>query len=209
MATEKFQQIVWEIIRDCPGANNLHDDLRVVGADDQEHDEKLERVMNKFQENGITLNYDKCEIGVPSMTYMGDVLSGEGLKVSDERVKAIVEAPTPQNQSEVRSFPGSVQFCSKFIPNFATISSPLWDLTSKDVKWQWGSREEKAFRDIKTRLAHAPVMAYHRQGAPTRLTTDASPVRIGAILEQTRRWELQAHLLRKLQTQPSGTLLAV
>ena len=181
MATEKFQQIVWQIIRDCPGAYNLHDDLRVVGADDQEHDENLERVMNKLQENGITLNYDKCEIGVPSMTYMGDVLSGEGLKVSDERVKAIVEAPAPQNQSEVRSFLGSVQFCSKFIPNFATISSPLWDLTSKDVKWQWGPIEEKAFRDIKTRLAHAPVMAYHRQGAPTRLTTDASPV---GILEQ-------------------------
>ena len=184
MATEKFQQIVWQIIRDCPGAYKLHDDLRVVGTDDQEHDENLERVRNKLQENGITLNYDKCEIGVPSMTYIGDVLSGEGLKVSDERVKAIVEAPAPQNQSEVRSFLGSVQFCSKFIPNFATISSPLWDLTSKDVKWQWGPREEKAFRDIKTWLAHAPVMAYHRQGAPTRLTTDASPVGIGTILEQ-------------------------
>lgn len=39
MATEKFQQIVWQIIKDCPGAYNLHDDLPVVGADDKEHDE--------------------------------------------------------------------------------------------------------------------------------------------------------------------------
>ena len=115
MATEKFQQIVWQVIKDCPGAYNLHDDLRVVGANEKEHEENLERVMTKLQDNGITLNYDKCEIGVPSMTYMGDVLSGEGLKVSDERVKAIVEAPAPQNQSEVRSFLGSVQFCAKFI----------------------------------------------------------------------------------------------
>ena len=184
MATEKFQQIVSQIIKDCPGTYNLHDDLRVVGADDKEHDENLERVMRKLQENGITLNYDKCEIGVPSMTYMGDVLSGEGLKLSDERVKAIVEAPAPQNQSELRSFLGSVQFCAKFIPSFSTVSSPLWDLTCRDAKWKWGPREDKAFQDIKVRLTQAPVMAYHRQGAPTRLTTDASPVGIGAILEQ-------------------------
>lgn len=67
MATEKFQQIVWQIIQDCPGAYNLHDDLRVVGANDEEHDENLERVMRKLEESGLTLNYDKCEIGVGSM----------------------------------------------------------------------------------------------------------------------------------------------
>ena len=183
MATEKFQQIVWQVIKGCPGAYNLHDDLRVVGADDKEHDENLDRVMRKLEKSGLTLNYDKCDIGVNSMVYMGDVLSDEGLKVSSERVKAIVEAPTPQSQSEVRSFLGSVQFCAKFIPNFATISSPLWDLTRKDVKWQWGAKESKTFQEIKDLLTKAPVMAYHRQGATTRLTTDASPVGVGAILE--------------------------
>ena len=130
------QQIVWQVIKDCPGAYNLHDDLRVVGPNENEHEANVERVMTKLQDNGITLNYDTCEIGVPSMTYMGDVLSGEGLKVSEERVKAIVEAPAPQNKSEVRSFLGSVQFCAKFISNFATISSVLWDLTCKAAEWR-------------------------------------------------------------------------
>ena len=136
MATEKFQQIVWQIIQDCPGAYNLHDDLRVVGANDEEHDENVKRVMCKLEESGLTLNYDKCKIGVGSMIYMGDVLSGEGLKVkvSSKRVKAIVEAPAPQTPSEERSFLGSMQFCSKCIPNFATVSSQLWDLTAKDIK---------------------------------------------------------------------------
>ena len=184
MATEKFQQIVWQIIKDCPGAYNLHDDLRVVGANDKEHDENLDRVMHKLKESGLTLNYDKCEVGVDSMLYMGDVLSGEGLKISSERVKALVEAPAPQSTSEVRSFLRSVQFCAKFIPNFATISSPLWDLTGKDVNWKWGPKEAKSFQEIKDRLTRAPVMAHFRPGAETRLTTDASPVGVGAILEQ-------------------------
>ena len=98
VATEILQQIVWQVIKGCPGAYNLHDDLRVVGADDKEH---LDRVMRTLEESGLSLNYDKCDVGVSSMVYMGDILSGEGLKVSSERGKAIVEAPTPQNQTEV------------------------------------------------------------------------------------------------------------
>ena len=64
MATEKFQQIVWQVIKGCPGAYNLYDDLQVVGADDKEHDKNLDRVMCKLEESGLTLNYDKCDIGV-------------------------------------------------------------------------------------------------------------------------------------------------
>ena len=79
MATEKFQQLIWQILKDCPGAFNLHDDVRVVGRDDREHDENLNRVIYKFEENGLTLNYDKCVIGAKSMIYMGEVLTGEGL----------------------------------------------------------------------------------------------------------------------------------
>ena len=78
MATEKFQQIVQQVIKDCPGAYNLHDDLRVVGANENEHQENLEIVMTKLQDNGITLNYDKCEIVVPSMTYMGTSFPEKG-----------------------------------------------------------------------------------------------------------------------------------
>ena len=174
---------MWQVIKDCPGAYNLHDDLQVIGADDKEHDKNLDRVMRKLEESGLTLNYDKCDIGVSSMVYMGDILSGEGLKVSSEQVKAIVE----KNQSEERSFLGSVQFCANFIPNFATKSSPLWDLTSKDVKWQWVAKESKAFQEIKDVLTRAPVMAYHRQGSTTRFTTNSSPVAVGAILEQKQQ----------------------
>ena len=121
MATGKFQQLIWQILKHCPGAYNCQDDVRVI-------DENLDKVMRKFIEHGLTLNYEKCVIG-DSMEYMGEVLTGEGLQVSKKRVEPIVHAPRPQNQSEVRSFLGSAQFCAKFISGFSTISSPLWDLT--------------------------------------------------------------------------------
>lgn len=67
MATEKFQQIIWQVIKGCPGAYNLHNDLRVVGADNKEHDKNLDRVIRKLEESGLTLNYDKCDVSVSSM----------------------------------------------------------------------------------------------------------------------------------------------
>ena len=157
MATEKFQQLIWQILKDCPGAYNLHDDVRVVGRDHKEHDENLDKVMRKFEEHGLPLNYEKCVIAAKSMEYMGEVLTGEGLQVSKKRVEAIVDAPRPQNQSEVRSFLGSAQFCAKFIPGFSTISSPLWDLTCTGKSWKWGTKEEEAFEEIKKLLTNAPT----------------------------------------------------
>ena len=119
MATEKFQHLIWQVLKDCPGAYNLYDDIRVVGGDYREHDRNLEQVLQKLQENGLTLNYDKCVIGDKSMIYMGDLLTPEGLQVSEKRTEALTEAPAPKNQSELCSFLGSIQFCAKFIPSLA------------------------------------------------------------------------------------------
>ena len=115
---------------------------------------------------------------------MGEVLPGEGLQVSDKRVEAIVHAPRPHNQSKVRRFLGSAQFCAKFIQGFSTISSPIWDLTRSGRPWKCDTKEEEAFEQIKGLLTNAPVMAYFTKDAKTRLVTDASPVGLGAILEQ-------------------------
>ena len=67
MAAKKFQQLIWQILKDCPGAYNLHDDVRVVRRDHREHDENLDKVMRKFKEHGLTLNYEKCVIGAKSV----------------------------------------------------------------------------------------------------------------------------------------------
>lgn len=111
--------------------------------------------MCKFEVHGLTLDYEKCVIRAKSMAYMGESLTGEGLQISKRRVEAVVDAPRPQNQSEVRSFLGSAQFCAKSILGFSTISSPLWDLTSTGKSWKWETKEEEAFEQIKKLLKNA------------------------------------------------------
>ena len=101
MATETFQQLIWQILKDCPGTYNLHDDVRVVGRN--HYGKNLDKVMRKFEKHGLTVTYEECVIEAKSAEYVGEVLTGEGLQVSKKRMVAIIDAPRLQNQSEVRS----------------------------------------------------------------------------------------------------------
>ena len=92
--------------------------MRAVGSSEEEHDERLKQVMKKLQESGLTLNYDKCKIGVRGMEYLGNVLSDNGLQISGDKVEAIGQAPRSKDQSELRSFLGLVQYCLRFISSF-------------------------------------------------------------------------------------------
>ena len=122
----------WQILKDCPGTYNLHDSVRVLGRDHKKHDENLDKVIRKFEEHGLSLEY----MGWLSLEYKGEVLTGEGLQISKRRVEATVDAPKPQNQSKVRSFPGSA------LLGISTISSRLWDLTCIGKSRKWGTKEE-------------------------------------------------------------------
>ena len=73
---------------------------------------------------------------------MAHTLSSSGIKIADDKVKAVKETPPPTNPSEVKSFLGLINFCSKFIKNLATIAEPLRKLTRKDVDWHWGHEQQ-------------------------------------------------------------------
>lgn len=64
------------------------------------------------------------------------------------------------------------------------VDTPLWDLTNKKSSFNRGYKEKEAFEQIKNLLTHASVMAYVKQNAETRMTTDALSVGLGTILEQ-------------------------
>ena len=91
----------------------------------------------------------------------------------------------PTNASEVKSLLGLVGFCSKFIPNYATIAEPLRKLTRKHEPWVWAIEQQTAFEKLKECLTSAQVMAYYNPEAEeTQVICDGSPCGLGAILKQ-------------------------
>ena len=66
--------------------------------------------------------------------YLGFVISADGLKMDPEKVKAILEWPTPKNVSEERSFHGLASFYRKFIENFNVVCNAMTEIMRGDKK---------------------------------------------------------------------------
>ncbi len=128
-ASEIFQKMINDLIRDIPGALNISDDVIVFDKTQAEHDAALQAVFRKFTEVNLTLSKKKCEFNKKSITFFGFVFSGQGISPDPKKVEAIQNAKSPTTTSGVRSFLGMAMYCAKFIPNFSDISEPLRELT--------------------------------------------------------------------------------
>ncbi|CAB4031804.1 Hypothetical predicted protein [Paramuricea clavata] len=93
----------------------------------------------------------------------------------------------PRNVSEVKSLLGMTQYVSRFIPNYASITTPLRTLTHQNAKWQWQAEQENALKKLQHELTNDPVMAYFDPSKPTTVIVDASPPGLGALLTQEGR----------------------
>ena len=158
----------------------------VFGKTRHEHDQNLDMVLQRLQQSGLTLNQEKCLFGVSNLTFFGHEVSASGVSPDIKKVEAIREARVPNNAAEVRSFLGLATYCSRFIPEFATVTEPLRLLTRKSTPWRWNSVHQTAFNNLKKLLTDSQVMAHYDPSAPTQLRVDASPVGLGAVLTQTQ-----------------------
>ena len=94
------------------------------------------------------------------ISYLGFKITDKGLFKTDEKIKAIKESLAPTNVSEVRSFLGLVTFYSKFVPNLATIAAPIYQLTHKNVPFDWNEECQKAFQSLKQELISNRFLTY-------------------------------------------------
>ena len=119
------------MIEGLEGVVNIIDDLLVWGDTIEEHDQRLIKVLERAREYNLKLNRNKCKIRTTEIKYIGHVLSTDGLKADDEKVRAVVQLPPPQDKQELMRFMGMIQYLAKFIPNLSEVSAPL--LTVEEV----------------------------------------------------------------------------
>ena len=159
-ASEKFQNIISQVLQGCEGAQNISDDIVVYGANQEEHDQRLRKVMHKLNEANLTLSKEKCEFGMDEITFMGHVLSEHGIGPTEERVKDLTNAVRPRSISEVKSFLGLVNFSGRFIKELATKAHPLRELTKQNATFEWTEKEENSFQELKNSLTSSSCLGY-------------------------------------------------
>ena len=141
MSSEIFQKRLHQALEGLEGIQCIADDILLYG-DEETHDERMSRLLERCQVLGIRLNKDKCQFRLPQVSFMGHIVSKEGLKVDPRKVEAILEMNPPVNKEEVGRFKGMVNYLSKFVPKLSDIMQPIVALTWKGVQWTWSQPKE-------------------------------------------------------------------
>ena len=183
-ALEVYQHVIQQTLQGCECVANISDDIIVHGSSTEEHNKRLQQVLEKLKEKNLTLNAEKCKFHVTQLVFVGLALTHKGIEPTEDKVPAIVDAREPQNASEVRSFLGLANYNARFIPDFAAVAEPLRRLTKKGVRFEFGHEPREAFTELKKRLSSADILGYFEKDAKTLIITYASPVGLGAVLIQ-------------------------
>ena len=184
-APATFQRLMQDVLRPYLDVFVLAylDDLIIFSKDEESHLEHIEKVLALLREHKLYARPDKCEFGRRKIKFLGHYVSPEGIEVDPSKIKAVADWPVPKNVTEVLQFKGLAEFYRRFVRNFSAMSAPLSELTG-NVEWNWGPRQDKAFKQLKHALTHTPVLAPPDYSKPFVVTCDASKYAIGAVLSQ-------------------------
>ena len=162
-------------------------DILIYSRTKEEHTEHLRVVLQTLREHKLQAKLSKCEFRLLEVTFLGHVISKEGIKVKLQKVKAIIEWTRLTNTTEIRSFLGLARYYRRFVQDFSKIALPHSNLLRKTTKLEWSDKCEAAFQELKRKLTIAPVLALSVEGVEFVFYSDASRHGIGCTLIQNER----------------------
>jgi hypothetical protein len=159
------------------------DDIIIYSDDLEEHWQHVERVLAKLQEAKINLKISKCEFGVRETEFLGQIINGRTTKMQQEKVKAILEWPTPKKQDEIATFRGLTGYYRQYIKKFSDKMRPMNEALARK-EFNWTEKEEKAFQAIKDEYRGEKILILIDPEKQIWVYADASDYAIGSEISQ-------------------------
>lgn len=176
-----FQRLMSTTLAGIKGVTVLLDDILISGNEEQ-HKDRLKRVLACLKEVGLKLNRSKCEIATEKVEFLGYVVDKNGIHPSEQKVKLLMNAKSPTNVKELQAFLGLLNFYDRFVKDKASMLEPLHRLLDKDAIWMWGKKEEEIFQKAKAVLSRHDTLIHFDNNKKVTLTCDASEYGVGAVL---------------------------
>ncbi|CAH8649038.1 unnamed protein product [Dicrocoelium dendriticum] len=201
-AAQTFQRFIDQVCRGLDFAYAYLDDILIASSSREEHIRHVRTLFDRLSQHGVTINAEKCSFGVDSVNFLGHRISSAGVVPLQDKIQAIIDYPEPHSFKQLRRFDGLVNFYRRFIPNCASLMQPLTDLLRGKLKtFEFPTAARAAFKSLKEAIANIASIAHHDPTAPLSLSTDASDVAVGAVLQQrvADTWQPLAFFSKRLQ----------
>jgi hypothetical protein len=163
------------------------DDILIYSKNEEEHAKHLRIMLMRLREHQLYAKFNKCAFWLEEIQFLGHVLSTKGIAVDPSKVKDILEWKPLTTVHQVRSFLGLAGYYRRFILDFSKIVKPITGLLKNDTKFDWSSKCNEAFEQLKVLLTTAPVLAQPDIEKPFDVCCDASGGGLGCVLMQEGR----------------------
>ncbi|GJX82288.1 putative reverse transcriptase domain-containing protein [Tanacetum coccineum] len=129
----------------------------------EDHENHLRLMLDLLRKEKLYVKFSKCEFWLQEVHFLGHVVNHDGIHVDPSKIEAVKSWKSPTIPSEVRSFLELAGYYRRFIENFSKIAKPLTSLTQKNQKYEWGEKQEEAFRTLKDNLYHKSLQHIFNQ----------------------------------------------
>lgn len=187
-APSTFQRLMDNVLRNLTWKYCLVylDDVIIFSKDFDSHLFRLEEILARFKAANLKLKPSKCKFLMEKVNYLGFLITRNGVKPDPAKIRAIVDIETLSSKDEVKRFLGMMSYYRRFIKDFGTIASCLFELTRPSSEFKWSKEANEAFQTLKRQLVHAPILIYPDFSKDFEIYTDASGVALGAVLVQRK-----------------------
>ena len=107
----------------------------------------------------------------------------------------------PKSVKDVQKFLGLANYYRQFVKDFARIAKPLHEMTRKEMKWSWGERQQRVFKELKQRFTTELVLVTPDLDKEIRVEANASDFATREVLSmkcEDERWRPVAYISKSL-----------
>ena len=160
------------------------DDILVYSKDREDHDTHLRVVMETLRKEQLYEKLSKCEFWLREVSFLGHIVSEEGIRVDPKKIEVIIEWKQPRNVIEVRSFLGLEGYYRRFVNGFSMTAAPRTRLLQKIVRFEWSEKCQASFEKLKAFLTEASVLTKSSYDKEYVIFSDALLNGLGCVLMQ-------------------------
>jgi hypothetical protein len=113
-----------DLLQELKGVVCFQDDILIHAPTEELHDEYLKAVIDRISKAGMKLNKGKCQFKLKELEFLGHSISSEGIRPSPTKVQAIVNLPTP-TQDTLKSVLGMINYLGQYVPGLQNILKPI------------------------------------------------------------------------------------